>query len=221
MGADADVLRAVRAAAYENPRPEVQALVPRDARRILDIGCSSGALGAALRERQGARVVGIEGDEAYAADAGARLDAVVTADLETWDPGTLREAFDCVICADVLEHLRDPEAVLARLAAVVEPGGAVVVSLPNVRHWETFWQLGVRGTWPRRSLGIFDRTHLRWFTLRDAWGLVEGAGLRVERVERVLRVRPEGATGTVTARVLGRTPARTLVTFQHLLLARR
>jgi methionine biosynthesis protein MetW len=221
VNADADVLRAGRAAAYENPRPEVQGLVPADARRILDVGCSSGALGAALRARQGARVVGVEGDAAYAADAHGRLDEVVHTDLETWDPGTLGETFDCVICADVLEHLRNPDVVLARHAAVVEPGGAVVVSLPNVRHWETFWQLGVRGTWPRRSLGIFDRTHLRWFTLRDAWGLVEGAGLRVERVERVLRVRPEGATGTTTARVLGRSPVRTFVTFQHLLLARR
>jgi hypothetical protein len=47
-------LRERRRHAYENPRPEVQALVPRDAGRILDLGCASGALGAALKERQGA-----------------------------------------------------------------------------------------------------------------------------------------------------------------------
>ena len=42
-----------------------------------------------------------------------------------------------------------------------------MVSLPNVRFFETLWQLGVRGRWPRRESGIFDRTHLRWFTRKD------------------------------------------------------
>ncbi|HYF26110.1 MAG TPA: methyltransferase domain-containing protein, partial [Baekduia sp.] len=74
--------RAARAHAYENPRPEVQAHVPCDARRILDLGCSSGAVGAALKARQGAEVVGVELDEGYAADARARLDDVLVADVE-------------------------------------------------------------------------------------------------------------------------------------------
>ena len=52
-----------------------------------------------------------------------------------------------------------------------------MISLPNVRYWNTFWQLGVRGRWPRQPDGIFDRTHLRWFTGRDAVDLVGEAGL--------------------------------------------
>ena len=59
----------VRALAYENPRPEVQALVPRSASTILDLGCASGALGAALRARQPCAVTGVEADPAYAAQA--------------------------------------------------------------------------------------------------------------------------------------------------------
>lgn len=219
----------VLAAAYESPRPDVQALVPAGVRRVLDLGCSSGALGAALKGREGCVVVGVERDASYAASARAVLDAVVEADLADFDPslaaqrleaGEEGSSFDCVVCADVLEHLADPAVVLARAVGVLARGGCVVVSLPNVRHWETFWQLGVRGTWPRRSVGIFDRTHLRWFTLRDAWGLLEDAGLRVEAVERVLRVRPEGPMASRTARLLGRTPARTLVTWQHVLRGR-
>ena len=69
MSSVSEELRRRRAAAYENPRPEVQELVPHGARRILDLGCSSGALGAALTARQGAEVVGIEIDAGYAADA--------------------------------------------------------------------------------------------------------------------------------------------------------
>jgi len=207
-----------RAHAYENPRPEVAALVPRDARRILDLGCASGALGAALKARQGAEVVGIEVDAAYAADAQARLDRVLNADVETLAPDGLG-SFDCLIAADVLEHLRDPWAVLARFAALLQPGGAAVVCLPNVRHWETFWQVGVRGTWPRRATGIFDATHLRWFTLADAYALLRGAGLEVERVERIARVRR--APSRLDRLVPDVPGVRTLLTFQHVLLARR
>jgi len=214
--------RARRFHAYENPRPEVAALVPAGARRILDLGCSSGALGAALKARdRGAatEVVGVEREPGYARDAAARLDREVEADLEAL---AALGRFDCLIAADVLEHLVDPWTVLARCAALLEPAGAAVVSLPNVRHWETFWTLGARGTWPRRSEGLFDRTHLRWFTLADAHALLAGAGLEVVQVGRAPRVRrTASAWDARAARVLPHVPGvRTLLTLQHLITAR-
>ncbi len=128
MSTSAAELRRLRAGAYENPRPEVQQLVPRTARRILDLGCSSGALGAALKARQGAEVVGVELDSAYAADAARRLDRVIVGDLATIDLGAQElGTFDCLIAADVLEHLTDPWATLRRaviqLAARRDGGG--------------------------------------------------------------------------------------------------
>jgi methionine biosynthesis protein MetW len=208
----------VLAAAYENPRPELQRQVPDTARRILDLGCASGALGEALKARQACEVVGVERDPAYAERARARLDRVVEADLESVALAELGR-FDCVIAGDILEHLVDPWRVLRDAAALVGPGDAVVVSLPNVRYWETFWQLGVKGTWPKRSLGIFDRTHLRWFTLRDAYDLLDQAGCEVEAVDRRLRLRPTGAPST--SPLLRRLPGRTLLTFQHVLRGAR
>src|SRR3954451_11851657 len=135
--------RVARADAYENPRAELQRHVPIGARRVLDLGCASGALGAALRAR-GAYVIGVERDPAYAAAARERLDEVVEADLETLEPAALGR-FDVLIAGDVLEHLVDPWTVLARLAHVVEPGGVAIVSLPNVRHWEALFAIGVQG----------------------------------------------------------------------------
>jgi predicted TPR repeat methyltransferase len=216
--------REARRHAYENPRPEVAALVPPGARRILDLGCSSGALGASLRAR-GAEVVGVEAEPSYAAEAAERLDRVVLADLSELAARPTLEAelgrFDCLIAADVLEHLVDPWSVLKAYCALLDPGCRAIVSLPNVRHWETFWQLGRHGRWPRRSEGIFDRTHLRWFTLADAWELLDGAGLEVEQVERVLRARP-GAPGNGGLRPLGAVPGvRALLTFQHVIAGRK
>jgi 2-polyprenyl-3-methyl-5-hydroxy-6-metoxy-1,4-benzoquinol methylase len=117
--------RAARADAYENPREELQRHVPATARRVLDLGCASGALGAALKGR-GAAVVGIERDPVYAAAARERLDEVVEADLETFEPARLGR-FDVLVAGDVLEHLADPWSVLPRIAAVGEPGGTVIV----------------------------------------------------------------------------------------------
>ncbi len=210
---DAATLRAARADAYENSRPEVRALVPARVRRILDLGCASGAVGAALKARGDVAVVGIERDPAYAADARRRLDRVVEADVEALASraGELGR-FDCLIAADVLEHLVDPWRALRAYAALLEPGCRAVLSLPNVASWQTYWALA-RGTWPRRPEGIFDATHLRWFTLADARELCEQAGLAVEAVHRV-------AWPGRGRRVLP-PPLRTLTTFQHVLAARR
>jgi methionine biosynthesis protein MetW len=222
MNAAPAELRRRRAGAYENPRPEVQRLVPLGARRILDLGCSSGRLGEALKERQPVEVIGIELDPDYAADAARRLDRVLVSDIET-TPITSEDLgrFDCVIAADVLEHLRDPWRVLAAAAALLEPGGSAVISLPNVRYWETFSALALRGVWPVRDEGIFDRTHLRWFTRADAIALMQQAGLAVTAVHPVYRLRPGDWRTERQGRRFARTPLAPFFVFQYLLVGVR
>ena len=205
-------------AAYTGARPDVQALVPASARRVLDLGCATGALGAAIKQR-GAEVVGVERDAALAREAERRLDRVVVGDAAALPGGLGR--FDCIVAADVLEHLPDPWTALRDAVELLEPGGSVVVSLPNVRFFETFWELGVRGRWPRRDQGIFDRTHLRWFTLRDARELLESAGLRVEAVSPRIRVRRGGSRFDRVFAWLARTPLRELFAYQYVLRASR
>lgn len=177
--------RVRRAAGYETERPDVQAHVPRDARRVLDLGCSTGALGAALKRRQDAIVVGIELDADYAAQAAARLDRVVAGDVELVldGPAPPEAPFDCLVAADILEHLVDPWRALRRGADLLAAGATVVVSLPNVAHYVGIWRLLRGGRWPRDDAGVFDRTHLRWFTLEDGLDLLRQAGLRPTAVE--------------------------------------
>jgi 2-polyprenyl-3-methyl-5-hydroxy-6-metoxy-1,4-benzoquinol methylase len=211
---DADE-RAARAGAYESVRPEIVDLVPAGVRRVLDLGCSTGWLAGALKERGEVEVVGIEREPAYAAIAEKRCDRVVVGDVEDVPPDLGR--FDCLVAADVLEHLVDPWSALAAYARLLEPGCRAIVSLPNAAHWTTFAALA-RGSWPRRPEGIHDATHLRWFTLRDAIALCEGAGLRVEHVER----RPWLLwRGTRLDRHAGPLARLSPFTFQHVLAARR
>jgi SAM-dependent methyltransferase len=215
-----------RSVAYGGDRPEVRELVPAHARRVLDLGCSSGAVGAALKRERHVEVVGVEPDPSSAAAARRLLDRVVEADAEELlaSPDAraqLGGPFDCLLAADSLEHLRDPWTALARAAELLGPGATAVVSLPNVRFFETFWQLGVRGRWPRRDQGIFDSTHLRWFALRDACDLLEGAGLAVTDVRPVIRIRPLGSRFDPWFAWLARTPLRELFAFQFVLAGER
>lgn len=174
-----DPLRAARSQGYESARPDVQSHVPRSARNIIDIGCSSGSLGAALKRRQQAVVVGVEPLPEYAREAEDRLDRVFAVDVESFlgGPVPIEAPFDCLIAADILEHLVDPWHVLSRSAALLRPGGTAVVSLPNVAYWRGLWKLVRSGRWPLEDQGIFDRTHLRWFTHDDALALLRQAGL--------------------------------------------
>lgn len=172
--------------AYANPRPEVTALVPVRARTVLDVGCSVGVMGAALRER-GCRVVGIEHDPALAAEAGAVLQRVVVGDVEEMaacrdDLGG--ETFDCVVLADVLEHLRDPWSVTRWSTTLLNDAGSLVVSVPNIRHARTFHALLVQRRWPYEPVGIFDRSHLRWFARRNLPDLLHGTGFTIVELRR-------------------------------------
>ncbi len=159
---------------YEHARPEVQAVVPADARHVLDVGCGAGRLGAALRAA-GRRVIGIELDPMQAARARTCLDHVLVGDVETMDlpfpPGT----FDCVVCADVLEHLRNPWEFLARCRELLTPGGTLVVSIPNIQFVGVLGELA-QGRFTYRAAGILDRTHLRFFTKMELDRALRRAG---------------------------------------------
>ncbi|MGH7391354.1 MAG: class I SAM-dependent methyltransferase [Candidatus Rokuibacteriota bacterium] len=153
-------------------------LGPGGGRRLLDVGAAEGLLSRPLTER-GWRVTALEAD-AEAARVGARhCERMVVASADGPLPD-LGGPFDVIVCADVLEHLVDPESALARLVTHLAPGGAVVVSIPNVAH---LWiRLGLlAGRFDYADRGILDRTHLRFFTRRTLEALLATTVLTVER----------------------------------------
>jgi SAM-dependent methyltransferase len=183
--ADADGRRA----SYTTSRRDVLAALPTVSGAVLDVGCSDGSVGVELARRGLGPLWGIELDEELAAVARTRLDEVLVGPVEQVldDPRLDGQRFDLVIAADVLEHLVDPWAVYARLVDLLEPGGHILVSVPNVAFWDTFWNL-LRGRWPRRDRGIHDATHLRWFGRRDVEELVASHGVTVVSFRRNRRL---------------------------------
>ena len=169
---------------YEHSRPEVVALVPPNARSIVDVGCAGGALGSSLKaERPGASVRGVEMCPAAAERARHRLDDVFIGSAEDGPPAEWPLA-DCLIFADVLEHLANPQDVLCKWRESLAPGGTVIASIPNVAHHSIVRDL-LRGRWEYADAGILDRTHLRFFTRETILDLFAGAGLTPTRIERV------------------------------------
>jgi O-antigen biosynthesis protein len=168
---------------FSDAKPAFLDLIDPRGLRMLDLGCGGGHNGALLKQAGAREVIGVELDAAAAAQACKRLDAVHVCDLSQLDPSLLGdEPFDAVLASDVLEHLPDPEATLALVVERLRPGGVVVASIPNVAHVWVFANLLMK-RWPRKSSGIFDRTHVRFFAKRDMIALLEGVGFRVLRVE--------------------------------------
>ena len=117
---------------FDLVRPEILELIPVDAHKILDIGCGNGRLGEALKERQDCSVIGVELDEVAASAASLVLDECVNADIENLSEPIGK--FDCIILADVLEHLRNPETTLQFCRRMLTHDGCIIVSVPNARN---------------------------------------------------------------------------------------
>ncbi len=145
---------------FNHWRDDVLAIIPPGARSVLSIGCGGGRTEAELVKR-GVVVVGVEIDPQAAQTARDRGLIVLEGDATQIDVKTGCEPYDCILYADVLEHLLDPVSLLRRHVANLRTGGLAYVSVPNFRNWEVFWELFVKGHIIYREAGILDRTHVR------------------------------------------------------------
>jgi 2-polyprenyl-3-methyl-5-hydroxy-6-metoxy-1,4-benzoquinol methylase len=163
--------------AYDSVNPAVLAAVPSKVRKVLDLGCGGGSLGAKLRDRFSCAVTGVTFDPEEAAVARERLDNVILGDLNSMSLDSLGR-FDCIICCHVLEHLNCPMDVLKRVKNCIEPEGHLIVALPNVLHWKQRLMF-LRGTFRYTNGGLMDATHYRFFDWWTARELVREAGFDI------------------------------------------
>lgn len=179
---------------YGHARPEVVKHIPKDTRVVVDIGCGAGALGAAVKQRLGdVEVRGVEISSRAAALARRVLDDVHHGSAEEPMPESWPTP-DCLVLADVLEHLVDPWTVLKAWVDRLPVGGTAVISLPNIAHGSILLNL-LKGNWAYVDAGILDRTHLRFFTRNTAIDLLEQAGLELLRIDRVVEMPINGSLG--------------------------
>lgn len=135
------------------------------ARDCAEIGCGTGfVLEGLARLRPGLRLTGVDAFSLGLAYARGRVPQArfVRADARRLP---FREAFDAIGAFDVLEHIRDDEAVLAEMARALRPGGGLLLTAPqHPRLW---------------SPADEQAGHVRRYTRRELIGKVHGAGFDV------------------------------------------
>lgn len=133
-------------------------------KRVLELGAASGHVTKALKSLNNS-VTAVERDGRFESVLSDIADSVLITDLDWLD---LREKlqgqkFDVVLAGDVLEHCRQPELVLLQLHDLLDDGGYVVISLPNIAHADVRLAL-LAGKFEYRPTGLLDQTHIRFFT---------------------------------------------------------
>ena len=133
--------------------------------RILELGCSSGYLSKFLKEDLDCTVVGVDIDNESAEQAKPYCDKVIVTDLDddAWLTEIEGRQFDVVLCADVLEHLKNPVALLKSLKPFLHDDSRLLASVPNVAHASIRLEL-LQGHFDYESLGLLDDTHLHFYT---------------------------------------------------------
>ncbi len=175
----------------QSHREGIERICPTNPRRILDIGGSSGAFAQAIKQSLGADAVFVA-DYSGKALAKAALITDGTFQVDLNRSGAMAEAlatvepFDLVFCLCVLEHVYDPWALIAELHEVLPIGTTIVASVPNTQHLRFIARV-IGGTWRYDHTGLFDRTHIRFFSRRSAEKLMTCSGL--ELVTSQMRIR--------------------------------
>ena len=150
-----------------------------DGRWVLDVGCAAGYTSEILAAR-GYRVVGVD-RHGIVPESASENQMFVEADLDSGLPG-LGRTFDFVLCLDILEHLRDPLKLLGQIPRLLSPQGVLIASLPNSGN--IYFRLNVLlGRFPADDHGLFDRTHLHFYTWTGWLQLFSQAGFRIQSVK--------------------------------------
>lgn len=149
---------------------------------VLDIGCSYGYVGKALKKRN-CKVYGVEVDEEMGRIAEKEYEKVVICDLNSTQSLPFENKyFNYILCLDVLEHLYRPDVVLKYLKIYLKDNGFIIISLPNVARIEHRLSL-LFGNFNYSEYGAISKAHIRFFNRKTAQRLVEEAGYRILKID--------------------------------------
>ena len=153
--------------------------------RVLEIGCATGYLAEYLKKENGCSVTGVELVPEQAAQAMQRgidvcVGAIDTEEVQNYLDREVesKAGFDVLFLSQVIEHIADPETILKRIQDWLAPDGVLIISTCNIAHWKCRFRL-LSGRWEYEEYGIFDKTHLRFFTIKSFRELLSECGYEI------------------------------------------
>jgi 2-polyprenyl-3-methyl-5-hydroxy-6-metoxy-1,4-benzoquinol methylase len=176
---------------YRFVRKDIAPLLPSTAHSILDIGCAEGLTTEwAAQQVNASRLVGMDISERVLEEARSHNIETRQVDLNVSSFPKDLGTFDLVLALDVLEHLVDPWSAVQAIHECLNPGGRLIISLPNIRYFEVSFGLAFLDRWNLKDAGIMDRTHLRFFVRSTALDLARSSGLHlVDHMTKLVRRR--------------------------------
>ncbi len=166
---------------YNNARVEMLDFLPKNAKKILDVGCGNGVFASAIKKTNAAEVWGIELMEQEAIKAEGIVHKIFVGPCEEHIDALPDNYFDAIFFNDVLEHLVDPYLVLEKVKRKLSPEGVVISSIPNIRYHNVFIKLVFKKEFEYQSFGVLDKTHLRFFTKSSIRNMYTDLGYKVEK----------------------------------------
>lgn len=168
---------------HDHHNPDLLNVIPDDARKIIEIGASSGALAREWKKCNVGHYVCLDIDPACVELSKRYSDYSLLLNIEEarnhfWTEFADR---DCWIFGDSLEHMVNPWAVLSRVHKNLPHKGCVVACIPNAQHWSMYVRLAY-GDLKYQESGLMDRTHLRWFSRKTIVQMFEDAGFSIEKM---------------------------------------
>lgn len=168
----------------------MELLIPADVSNLLDIGCSRGNFGYLIKNKRQIPVWGLEPNEEAAAESAEKLDTVICTGFKEGIAELDGRKFDCIVFNDVLEHLEEPQWALKYCKNYLSHKGCVVASIPNLRYFEAMKHIMVEKDFKYTSWGIFDSTHLRFFTKKSMDRLFRESGYRIATITGINSLAP-------------------------------
>lgn len=158
-------------------------------KRVLEIGAGPGSITKLLTSVSNCRVTALDIDAESVKKLAPYCEQAYQADLNNaaWPEILDREKkFEVLVAADVLEHVYEPLVVLKTMKGFLNEDGYMVISLPHAGH-SVIHACLLEEDFEYGDSGLLDRTHIRFFGIKNIQKLFEDAGLKIVHAEFVVR----------------------------------
>lgn len=157
---------------------QILSLLPKNSRKILDIGCSSAVLTAAIaKARPRAQVTGLDSYKRaidFARQKHPHLQFVVA---DAHKLPFKKQSFDLILCTETLEHVTDPKSVLSQIKRVLKPRGHAIISMDSGSLlFRIIWYF-----WTKSRGRVWQNAHLHEFNAKILENLIKNAGFKIQK----------------------------------------